>query len=758
MSRTHGKNRNRVLKAVKGFYKTIDETASLENLDDKLFFEGYKAPYQDWKNGIDFTIFYEDGFVYRSKVVLEISDSYEVPEMGDYNKYKKPAVRKKDPLFSINGALTHSDDGNKYYDSYIVENSESLTLDTYYANGYQTMLVNKYNGEDGFDISKVYLDYETVNDNNIAVYVGNSPLIKGSPVDFSNETVNFGVRYGSYTKQYQVSVVEKEKNTAKLFVNGPETREVFFDDFYGDTHDVFIANVGDQQLTGLKVELLDAQNIKLDNYWNVGGDKNNTLAAFDGNTVHDRDNKQAYNVGKIRLLPILNEDGDITEGEIKGTLRITADGQEPVNIKLIGYAGNPNITISKLDNAVKYVPYSNLVATNNMHDWIDVRYSIYDGKLPDGVSLNSYTGEIYGTPQESGEFDITVEANYTSATDYIFSSSYVDLTLTVEENTNKAVYEQTDPGYEILDPIGVDITGNYDFYLYSTDEDQVFRSKGRLLEFQDFWLNGEKLVEGEDYTKEEGSTRITINKETIETKSTDGTNTIAAEFRVDGDRDKELKRSAQNYTVDTSKNPESSGKVTFVSKLIDSSGNKMPNKTIEMHSEVKVEVTNKNGFATFKNLEIADHNVYIKGDNGSIEASKKFSIVLGNALSLNGNTITAADGDVFTVTMKVVGDSIEFVSLEKGDKSNNSDDDSDDSSSKGKDKDSSNSDDSNKDSSKDNSSSANGNNPNGNNGTNNAGNNGESNNSPDTGSKAQIPFLLVAISAASMIAVRRKNK
>lgn len=69
-------------------------------------------------------------------------------------------------------------------------------------------------------------------------------------------------------------------------------------------------------------------------------------------------------------------------------------------------------------------------------------------------------------------------------------------------------------------------------------------------------VNGKKLVEGKDYDAEPGSTRITIHGETFENTdyvNQDGENTIALEFRKDGDRNEELKRTSQNFTINVTK-------------------------------------------------------------------------------------------------------------------------------------------------------------------------------------------------------------
>lgn len=226
-------------------------------------------------------------------------------------------------------------------------------------------------------------------------------------------------------------------------------------------------------------------------------------------------------------------------------------------ITLTGQALNPQITTVQESfasySAVKYVPYAYVITTSNMHDWIDASFTL-TGDLPAGMDFYPETGEIYGVPQETGEFVVQIEATFTSAT-YEFESSTIELTLTVLENTNENVYLASDTNYEIKQAIGTQ-TGDYDFVL-ETIEDTVFTSYGEFGEFVDIWLNGEKLVEGVDYEKEEGSTKITIKSQTIEDKANDdgSENTIAMEFRTETESEEdegELKRTAQNFTVKSS--------------------------------------------------------------------------------------------------------------------------------------------------------------------------------------------------------------
>ena len=140
-------------------------------------------------------------------------------------------------------------------------------------------------------------------------------------------------------------------------------------------------------------------------------------------------------------------------------------------------------------------------------------------------------------------------ANY-QRDDY-FEPSTVQLTLTVKDNTNDNVYNETDEGYTLLASIGEDKNNDHDFVLTDTGEDVQFWSEGELDEFVDLWLNGEKLEEGVDYTAVHGSTRITISSQTMQNKTNkDGANTIAAEFRTN-DEDNELRRTAQNFRIET---------------------------------------------------------------------------------------------------------------------------------------------------------------------------------------------------------------
>lgn len=190
-------------------------------------------------------------------------------------------------------------------------------------------------------------------------------------------------------------------------------------------------------------------------------------------------------------------------------------------ITLKGQAGNPKIDTESLREAVKYVPYQSIVTTNNMHDWNKVTFSLYDGKLPEGVELMP-SGEIYGVPKQTGAFTIKVKADC-SCRD--FEDSIATLTLNVLQNTNENVDAQTDEGYEIITRVPSTIR---------TAADEIFEFEYDYAEheeeFQGFWLDGEKLEKDVDYTVDAGSTKITIKSQTISSAG-NGTHTIAAEYR-----------------------------------------------------------------------------------------------------------------------------------------------------------------------------------------------------------------------------------
>lgn len=507
---------------VEGEFSTVEEVLSRPNL------------LEAFKNGTYGGVFSEpnvytlyskmDSSTYIGYFTVELREST-IPE-----EWWTELPLDNDPLMDVWGV--YKADSTSIND-FVARGTE---FDTYYAYGYQTAFIS-----DDVDMSKIkLLVYGDMRDN---VYdsVGSQKIDFSEPQDFTSGKVQYTISTGSKIRNYFVSILKTRTGGAKLYVNGPTDRTVNLDDYFENRHDILIANIGDAELTGLNVEWSVApQNVKLHDYWTVGGENNDTLAPLTNAASTDY-------LAKIRLIP----DG---EGEIRGQLKISADGQEPVYINVSGRAGNPNIvTQSPLKDAVKYVPYSAIIATDNIYSWAHPSFYC-SGKLPEGLEFNEKTGEIYGVPTEIGSFKFEVSAQFEDSrgSHLGFPTATKEFELEVLDNTDMNVYNASDDEYTIKTHLGAEQTaGQHDYYLSyeSVYSDQVFASNGEFGDFIDLWLNGEKLTEGKDYTKHEGSTVITIKSQTLSDLKRDTSNTIAAEFRVDGKRENELKRTAQNFII-----------------------------------------------------------------------------------------------------------------------------------------------------------------------------------------------------------------
>ncbi len=509
-------NAEHIVKAVLGKYATLEEAKDQADIKEALFDSsvGYKAAYD---KGVEFTIFDDKNQAHNLIVKVEAGDE----ERPGYSSV----------YLDVYGA--------NYLNAYKVEDKD----DSLAAVGYQTLLLD----DPDVDLGTLQPNFDKQEQAN--VYApdasgNNVPQKSGeTAVDFTKSPVQYTVTAANLTdsQNYWVTFVKKASGP-KLFVirtadkeqgTNNDLRELFIDDF---KHDVLVANIGDAVLTGIKAELTEAQNVKLDDYWRIGGAGNDTLGAFDLNGYYLPDAEQ-WNLGKVRLLPM-------GFGKVSGYLTISAPGQETVKIKLTGDVRAPKFTRTAIPQAVKYVPYAALIQTDNKYKWNKVTFET-TGNLPKGVELKP-SGEIYGVPTETGEFKFTVTA---VSSNELFTDKSVsqEFTLTVLDNTdeNVANFTDTEDGYGIEKPVE-------DKYV-SEIVDQEFISEGEYAQFVDFWLDGNKLVEGVDYESEEGSTKITIRSETFKKYSAAGTHTIAAEFRKTsaegGNIETDLRKTAQNYEI-----------------------------------------------------------------------------------------------------------------------------------------------------------------------------------------------------------------
>lgn len=726
-----------VIKAVEGQYDSIDEATDATDIkeyltptDKSAVPYGYKANYDhaNENGGVTFTIFYDDGTKLTLTVgVIEYNPLYDPDYVQEYTD--APIIGESDPWFRVTGA---NDSSGNAYDTYIIENGKNINIDTMYGYGYQTVFINE-------NVDSFIPTFWKANDEAISIdriYANGREFQEGSeflfPEGENTLDATFSViitdKNGSHTKNYDVTFVKKASGP-QLYVAGPlapDVRSVFLDEYHENKHDIFIANIGDEPLTDLWLDL-DATNVELDDYWTIGGEGNNTLEACPDNFSLELDSTsygELSNVAKIRLVP-----PSTGKGEIEGTLKIysgkegDAENSELLaTVILSDLAQNPEITTEEVDDAVKYVPYSYLITTDNMYDWVNVSYELTEGSLPEGVELIEETGELYGVPQETGTFTFTVSTYFESTSEnYAFDSSEVELTLTVNDNTDDNVFNATDAAdnYGIMDAIGTEETaGDHHYILEDYSNSQVFRSEGEFGQFVDVWLNGEKLEKDVDYTAEEGSTRITINSQTFVNKANKNgeRNTIAAEFRTtnaagknDKNNSNELRRTSQNfYITERTQTPGipgtgnigngnagngssgtgntgnssygqagtgSGGTGTYTSSvpnnqvgirvhLLNADGNPINGMPIELHSTPQYLTTDMKGYALFDAIDFGAHTLYVTNDNGE-RISKEFELVSGSTVNIQGDTVTAQPGTIVELTVVFDGTTLEIKNAEK---------------------------------------------------------------------------------------------
>lgn len=555
-----------VKKAVVGDYANEAAIpASAADIKDQLFSRanqvggGYGA---DFSKGVVFTVIDTDNHVHHIAFKT-------IP-------FDESISLSSDTYINMYGARQETKNDSGYADAYSAYELDGMD-DDYNANGYQTVfLMNRT-----YDSTSRKYSYTPVTDQNIRptfsaaekvsifASVGGGAAAKQtsgeSLVPFtSGKAIQYSVSAedGANLANYWVTFLTQQSGGPKLFVNATNDesryvevdgtkipqREVYLNDGHNNKHDVFFANVGDADMTGLYVKLENAENVKLDDYWTVGSTK--TLSAFTTTDEKDPSGNDVYygelaNVAKVRLVPVTDADGNVQFGAISGTLVIgyTGSGTEPVEevrINLTGIAGTPTITSTSVRDGVKYVPYSSVIQTNNMYGTDKMAFSVTNGKLPDGLTLKP-NGEIYGIPTTVGKYTFTVTAIYDQNEELQCQKTY---TITIEDNTDANVLATNDDaqGYPLLDAVpDVNIR-------HFPAEGVMFRSEGTYSEFMTFYLDGKELVEGEDYVSSEGSTRIVIQSQTFKDAG-NGTHTISAEFRTGGVTDGEMHRTSQNVDV-----------------------------------------------------------------------------------------------------------------------------------------------------------------------------------------------------------------
>lgn len=518
-----------VTAAYKGLYESdaAAVAAGAEDIKDKLFSSsGYP---ENYSQGIYFTVIAEG--VVTQHMIKAVEGTYErtTSSSGSGSDSGK---------LSSNTAVSFTGVSDKDGSS-ISSYAAASTMDDYGDYAYRTILVPA-----GTDLSDVAPEFSA--DSTIHLYAAGSSAPEESGVsrhNFENGPVQYTASSEdkSFQQNYWLQIVKGKEGTA-LYVNSladPEahtetkdgvvysTREVIVDSYHSNHHDILVANIGDTAIASMKVEL-ESDQLALDDYWTLSG--KHDLSAF--TTVYTTDYSELNNIATVRL----KAKNEIAAGtDISGTLTFKSGETTLMVLNLTGWVGDSIITTEEIPESVKYVPYGTMIQNSNKYQKNQPVYAVTDGELPDGVRMYS-NGELYGVPKAAGEYPISISMTNNYPTESTYTKEFI---LKVEENTDANVDGATDTGYALLERLE-DV---------QDDSDATLRSQGEFSEFKKAFLDGEELVKGTDYTANSGSTRITIQAQTLRKLDTSVSHTLGIEFR---DVNNNLKRAAQNFTISDS--------------------------------------------------------------------------------------------------------------------------------------------------------------------------------------------------------------
>lgn len=536
-----------------GKYESIAEAknAGAQEVKASLFNSDYAAGgYEaDYSKGITFSIFVGEDHAEKQERYYRNYKTAE--EVNVPTESQDPDLHDGNPVVYFTGLR---DAAGNYIDSY----STKYDMDSYSEYEYLTMIVSP-----DTDLTKVAPEFSFQEDRegvNLYARGSNTPEVSGKSLhDFSASPMQYTAATQtmingedrSKAKNYWLQIIKAEEGTGKLYVNSLNDedsktriengvvytkREVMMDSLQGMVHDILLINMGTGALSGLTTELA-SDILELDDYWRLKGQFD--LAGY--KTIDkdkDKPNGELPNMAKIRLHA---KEGKVSDSENLGTLTIKSGGNSMMVFELTGSVGDPHITTQEIPKAVKYVPYGTMIQNSNKYDWNTLTYSV-TGELPEGMQVLQ-SGELYGVPKQAGQFTFTVKMHNSSDR---FRDDTKTFTLEVLDNSDINVDAATDEGYTVQQRIPDINTGNV--------QAQTFVSEGLFEGYKYVYLDGNKLNEGTDFTAESGSTRITINAETLGGLE-NGTHTIGVEFREND----ELKRAAQNFKTNNKKDEGNKG-------------------------------------------------------------------------------------------------------------------------------------------------------------------------------------------------------
>ena len=559
--------------------------------------------------------------------------------------------------------------------------------DSYYYNGYQTVfaLYGRYM-DNGFrptqtnqgdtiyprfyhnPVAKMFASAYAVSGNEQISGESRAELHYDRPIQYSAAMGD-----GTHLKNYWVTFVTPQENGAQLFVNaatniddahrdktekgadgkGLPIREVFLNSVYDNHHDIMIGNIGNAELTGLNVRLVGSleneaeapQNVRLSSEWTLGPGGVETLAPFDRDALFGKSHNTngCDNMTKIRLEAPEEITGD---GSVKGYLIITSANGGAMTIKLTGQVGVPKITTDALDavkgadyQAVKYVHYSAFLHTSSMYSFDRPNFRVMSGTLPKGVAgqnldvtLNP-NGELYGVPEETGEFTFTVRATFYGDESVYSEKTY---TLRVADNSTANVWQINDYQQDLTvneRAVSGAAPAEYDVDAQSA---LTIHSRAEFPEFVDrITVDGVELDKSE-FSVDPGSIIATVRSQTLRSAANGSTHTISLENRAGGLANQKtlLTRTSVNVTVKKSAN--SGGSSSGGSSGGSSSGGSSGGSSSGGGSSSSGSSSSSGGSSS-SGTKSASYSVSVKTpSNGSLTVSRK----------------TAASGATVTVTAR----------------------------------------------------------------------------------------------------------
>ncbi len=540
-------NNEKVVAAYVGDFESNDaaKQAGAKDIKDQLFSSSSKSGYAaDYSNGVTFTIFADlngDGKITRHPFKLT---TYE----GTTEKGGSSSIPSSSTAVRFTGLIAEG--GERITDLYIVDPE----MDSYADYSYRTIIVGE-----NVDLTKKIAPEFSLG-TGVSLYATGSATKIESGKDFRDfngvvQQYTAASEDGNYQENFWLQVIKAKDNSTEtspkynLYINslGDKDAEVTVDekgvtranremllDYRSDyKHDILVINMGNNAIENVKASL-ESDTLAIDEYWTLSGD--HKLSGYVATSTPEQYD-ELPNLAKIRIAA---KKGVKDGTEVSGTLTITSNDDTIAVIKLTGTVGNPTIITNEVPEAVKYVHYGTMIQNSNKYSWNKVSYSL-SGKLPAGLELRP-NGEIYGVPQETGEFTFTVRMNNSYSG---FGSVSKQFTLKVVANTDANVDNATSENYDVMDRIP-DFTS-------TPSQDATFRSKGDYSEFTRtesnkelvaVTLDGQALTPDKDYTSESGSTRITIKAQTLARGN--GAHTLSVEFRDEKDT---FHRAAQNYHI-----------------------------------------------------------------------------------------------------------------------------------------------------------------------------------------------------------------